>query len=196
MESLAQKHTNKTDEELVSLSLENEAFFGVLISRYQGKLISYIRRISNSSYEEAEDVLQETFIKVYYNLNGFDTNLKFSSWIYRITHNQVISHYRKKKARPQSADWETTEKVFKTISSEFDITGDLDQKYLKENLNKLIHNLSEKYQEVLILKFLEEKEYKEISDILKKPMGTIATLLSRAKKQLKKEIEKCQVELQ
>jgi RNA polymerase sigma-70 factor (ECF subfamily) len=59
----------------------------------------------------------------------------------------------------------------------------------KELVEKILQRMSEKYKEVLILKFLEEKDYKEISDILQKPMGSIATLINRAKKQFKKEVE-------
>src|SRR3989339_1384271 len=96
--------SQKTDEELVSLSLQNQDNYLFLIRRYQDKLLRYIQRISNVSLEDAEDILQEVFIKVYYKLNDFDPDLKFSSWIYRITHNQVISHYRKTQARPKTVE--------------------------------------------------------------------------------------------
>jgi RNA polymerase sigma-70 factor (ECF subfamily) len=68
----------KTDEEIVVLSLKNQEFFTYLIERYEEKLFRYIRRISNTTQEDAEDILQESFLKCYRNLNGFDTKLSKS----------------------------------------------------------------------------------------------------------------------
>jgi len=87
----------KEDSELVELSLKKQDYFYCLILRYQEKLLRYIRRISASSKEDAEDILQEVFMSVYKNLNDFDNSLKFSSWIYRIAHNKTVSHWRKQK---------------------------------------------------------------------------------------------------
>lgn len=185
----------KTDEELVKLSLRNQAVFGELIKRYQDKLLRYIYRLTNVSTEEAEDILQDTFIKIYYNLNGFDPRLSFSSWAYRITHNQVISAYRKKKVRPQGHAWSIDDDQVRELASKLDTKHDVDIDYLQQNIKSVLGQMDYKYREVLILKFLEEKDYKEISDILQKPMGTIATLISRAKKQFRAESEKLGFEL-
>ena len=86
-----------TDEALVKHSLQDENAFYFLMKRYEPVLLRYIHRMTQVSHEEAEDLLQEIFIKIYRNLNGFDTNLKFSTWVYRIPHNEIISQYRKKK---------------------------------------------------------------------------------------------------
>ncbi|MCD4760747.1 RNA polymerase sigma factor, partial [bacterium] len=158
------------------------------------KLLRYIRRISGLNIEDAEDVLQDVFIKVYQNLNSFDTSLKFSSWIYRITHNQVISNFRKKQARPQEISGDN-ELILNNIVSDLDMGRDIDLGYARENIDKILNSLDIKYREVLVLKFLEEKEYKEISDILKKPMGTVATLLNRAKKQFREKLVQSDIKL-
>lgn len=191
------KNTNiqeKTDEELVGLVLDDQEFFVYLMERYEKKLMNYILRISNIPYEEAEDVLQNIFIKVYKNINDFDKNLKFSSWIYRIAHNETINNFRKNKARPQvvreNKDDENNYLDLDRIASNIDIAREVNDKYLKKNIMQLLSKIDIKYREVLILKYIEEKDYKEMSDILKKPMGTIATLLNRAKKQFRKELEK------
>lgn len=173
---------NLSDEELVKLTLENQENFLYLINRYQDKLARYIRRIAGLNNEDIEDILQDVFIKIYQNINSFDDDLKFSSWIYRITHNEVIDNYRRRQARPQEITYDS-ENILNNIISDLDISREVDRKYLQDNLNKILDKLDLKYREVLILKFLEEKEYKEISDILKKPMGTVATLINRAKKQ-------------
>lgn len=188
-------YSEKTDEELASLLLEDQGFFLALMKRYEPRLLAYIFRISSSSREEAEDVLQDVFIKVYKNINSYDSSLKFSSWIYRITHNEVISNFRKKSARPQLVDVGMDDNVINRIASDFDVVKELDIKRTREIVVDFINKLPEKYREVMILKFIEEKDYKEISDILKKPMGTIATLINRAKKQMHKELLKEKKEL-
>ena len=182
----------KTDEELVKLTLKDREVFGELINQYQEKLFRYIRRISGISPEDAEDVLQEVFIKAYQNLNDFDASLKFSSWIYRITHNQAIDHFRKSKLRPTAADLdgEVNEAMLAQLIGGLDPVKELDNKILAGQIKKAFSSMDEKYREVLILKFLEGKDYKEISNIIKKPMGSVATLINRAKKQFQKEYGK------
>src|SRR3989339_1527280 len=176
----------KNDEELVALALKNQDFFACLVERYEPKLMRYVRRISAATQEDAEDLLQEIFVKVYRNLNDFDPDLKFSSWIYRIAHNQVISYWRKTKVRPQVLKFEADEDFLKFIATDEDLARDTERKFSGEEVRKMIENLDKKYKEVLVLKFLEGKDYKEISDILEKPLGTVATLINRAKKQFAK----------
>ncbi len=179
------------DDELVKLSLENQDYFYCLILRYEDKLLRYIRRISSSSKEDAEDILQEIFISVYKNLNDFDSNLKFSSWIYRIAHNKTVSHWRKIQSRPKTVSGDDEDNnLFDFIAGDDDLLKSLEQKCSAKQIRKIIFNLDDKYREVLVLRFLEDKDYKEISDILKKPMGTVATLINRAKKKFVEEFEK------
>lgn len=174
----------KTDEELVVLVLENPDYFLYLVRRYEEKLSRYMTRISNLDKDGVEDILQEVFIKVYKNLNGFDTSLKFSSWIYRITHNEVISNYRKFKNKTTAIRFDSEGGEFiKNIADDWDLEKELNLKDLKMDIGLILEKMNLKYREVLILRFLEEKSYSEISDILKKPEGTVATLLNRAKKQ-------------
>ncbi len=185
-----EKYQDKTDEELVGLTLENQEYFLYLIKRYEEKLLRYITRISNSNREDAEDILQEVFIKTYQNLNDFDLSLKFSSWIYRICHNRVISNYRKTKNNPKIISMDSDNIFLKNLATDLDLNEEINRRDIKNKFNRVLAKLDKKYREVLILRLLEEKDYKEISDILKKPMGTVATLISRAKKQFKKEYEK------
>lgn len=175
---------NKKDFELVELSLQNSDYFLCIVKKYEDPLMRYIRRITNINFEDAEDMLQEIFIKVYTNLNGFDSNLKFSSWIYRITHNEIISNFRKRKVRPEKISSEMNEDVLEKIKSDLNIEKNFDQNILKEKLNQIINQLDIKYREVIILKYLEDKTYEEISDIIKKPTNTVGTLINRAKNKL------------
>ena len=177
-----------SDTELVKLTLVNQDNFVYLVDRYKGKLSSYIKRLTNANNEDAEDILQEVFIKVYLNLNDFNKDLKFSSWIYRITHNQVISGHRKLKARPEGYAVDLDDQLAKSLAAEIDIKGQVDVKILQTTINQVLDKLDVKYRDVLVLKFLEEKSYQEISDILKKPLGTVASLMNKAKLEFKLEV--------
>lgn len=181
--------TEKKDEELVALTLENSDIYQVLVERYEEKLMRYVMRISASSREDAEDILQDVFLSAYRNLNEFDQDLKFSSWIYRITHNKVISHYRKKNARPKTTTYEGDSELINILSSDEDIAKELEKRQKSDEVREILDTLDERYREVLVLKFLEDKDYKEISDILEKPMGTVATLINRAKKQFRERLK-------
>jgi RNA polymerase sigma-70 factor, ECF subfamily len=186
---------NLKDEDLVLLSLQNEDDFLFLMKRYEKKLLNYIFKISDFSHDEAEDILQEVFIKVFKNLNDFDLDMKFSSWIYRITRNQTISHFRKNKNLFNNLTSEENDYFLNNIESEIDLEKEIDQRIiLKSNLKIILSNLDYKYREALILRFLEEKEYKEISEILEKPIGTVATLIRRSKDKFIKEAKKTNIE--
>ncbi len=185
---------NKTDEQVVILTLQNQDYYLCLMKRYETKLLNYILKISNINKEDAEDILQEVFIKAYQNLNDFDLNFKFSNWIYSIAHNTTISAFRKKGVRPQTVSWEDKD-LNNILESTLDVENTSLQKLTYKQILKIINRLPLKYKDVLILKFIEGKDYREISDILHKPMGTVATLINRAKKSLKQELKKEDIKL-
>lgn len=178
---------SKTDNDLVEMAISDPESFLCLSKRYEEKLLRYIIRISKFSRTDAEDVLQEVFIKTYYNLNGFDPELKFSSWIYRIAHNETISAIRKKVARPTvSLELGDVER----FSDAFDMTKELDNSLDRKIIDEALSNLDKKYREVLVLRFLDEKDYVEIADILEKPVSTVGNLILRGKKLFKEEYRK------
>ncbi len=179
---------NLSDAELVKLSLANQNDFLYLVDRYKGKLMNYIRRLTNINDDDAEDILQEVFIKVYLNLNDFNADLKFSSWIYRITHNQVISNHRRLKARPEGYAVNIDDQAALGLAADIDIVAEADLQIVKQNITKVLNKLDQKYRDILVLKFLEEKNYQEISDIIRKPPGTVASTINKAKQEFKKEL--------
>ena len=184
-----EKVTSKTsDADIISLVLSDKQYYGHIVRRYEQKLTRYIKRLTVLSQEDLSDLLQDIFIKAFINIRKFDTSLSFSSWIYRITHNETISFARKKKVRSNTMAIEDTEDLIMNISTEEDIEKEHSVKMETEILQKVLQEIKEKYREILILRFLEEKEYNEISDILKIPSGTVATRISRAKASL---LKKC-----
>ena len=187
-----------SDEQLVQLSLKDQDSFYYLIERYEPKILRYIKRITNISPEESEDLLQEIFIKVYRNLNRFNRKLKFSSWVYRIAHNEIINQYRKKKSYSAAIDLFTenddTDYLAGFISEALEIDNDYISRENAEKVRAALAKLPDKYREVLILRYFEDQSYKEISDILRKPAGTVATLINRAKSKFRKIAQQHQLE--
>ena len=187
-----------SDEQLVQLSLKDQDSFYYLIERYEPKILRYIKRITNISPEESEDLLQEIFIKVYRNLNRFNRKLKFSSWVYRIAHNEIINQYRKKKSYSATIDSfaenDDTDYLSGFIGEALDIDNDYISRENAEKVRAALAKLPDKYREVLILRYFEDQSYREISDILRKPAGTVATLINRAKSKFKKIAQQHQLE--
>ncbi len=181
-----------TDKELIILAKNNPEVFGILIERYQGQLFHYIRRLTQLSQDDIDDLLQEIFIKIYQKLNEYDLKLKFSSWAYRIAHNHIIDYFRKINARPKTNRMEDYE-WDKIVFAGFEIEKELIDKDCMQKIKQSVQNLPIKYREILILRFLEEKSYEEIMHILKKPKGSIATLVARGRKKLKQDLIKNKV---
>jgi RNA polymerase sigma-70 factor (ECF subfamily) len=182
-----------TDEELAKKALKNNDYFAEIIERYEEKLFRYLKRLTGFEKQDIEDILQEVFIKIYRNLNNFDASLSFSSWAYRITHNEAVNQIKKHKRKYTYAlesEEKDTVSLIKVLKSDDDVKDRVIKKEESRIIKKILYKIPKKYRDVLVLYYLEDMDYSEISDILKKPMGTVATLLSRAKKKLKEQIKK------
>jgi len=180
----------KSDREIILLAQKEVDYFACLFHRYESKMMHYILKISACSTEEGQDILQEAFIKIWKNLHSFDPTLPFSSWLYRIVHNETISYWRKSKTRDNQITLhkELTEYLHPLLD-ENSLKAD-DNLDLAKFINKVLEKMKTDYKEVLILKYMENLSYEEISDVLRIPEGTVATRLNRAKKAFIKESNK------
>jgi RNA polymerase sigma-70 factor (ECF subfamily) len=164
--------------------------YGELVSRYQKRLVLYVHHLIGMT-EEAEDIVQNVFVKAYQNLDSFDTSRKFSSWIYRIAHNEAVN-YLKKRSRRRLVSWEditTSKDKLETADTEKSPEELWISQELEVEMKQAIEKLPLKYQKVLTLRYYMDKSYKEISVIIDKPQNTVGTLLNRAKKKLLRIIE-------
>jgi RNA polymerase sigma-70 factor (ECF subfamily) len=171
---------NMSDEEIVLLILKGDKdLFEEIVKRYESKLKRYILRITYRR-ELVDDILQNVFIKIYKNLYSFDKKLKFSSWIYRITHNEAINFgkagFMKKFI---SLDF------FYHFGTEDESIEKYEKNENAEMIKKSLDKLDTKYREPLYLFYFEDKNYGEISDILRVPVKTVGTLIHRAKLKIK-----------
>lgn len=167
------------DEELVSIVREeDQELYSEIVKRYQDKLFRYVSNIINDDHK-ATDIVQQTFIKAFINLNGFDVKKNFSNWIYRIAHNETMNLIKKyKKEISLLPDFE--------IFSDDNVEDEYTKKETISEVKKCLRKIPLNYSEPLSLFFLEEKTYEEISDILRLPISTVGTRISRAKILMKK----------
>ena len=174
-----------SDEQIARRARTDKEEFAILIERYGAKLSRYLERLGLSVREDREDVLQNVFIKAYRNLNSFDLDLSFSSWIYRIAHNEAMSFFRAKKARPAVTLDENGEALLFDIRDESaDTAAASDARLSRALLAEALAALPDNYRDVLTLRYFEERSYSDISDILQLPVGTVSTLIHRAKRSL------------
>ena len=147
--------------------------YSEIIRRYQTKLLRYANSILGDSHK-AQDAVQEGFIKAYVNLNSFKPNKKFSSWLYRIVHNQAINQIDKHQ-RHQMTD------IDFDIDSGVNLEDEVIRKQLIKEAQTCLKEMPVIYREPLTLYYLEEKSYEEISEIMRLPLGTVGTRINRAK---------------
>ena len=168
-----------SDEELaVYIYSEEKEAYREVVERYQDKLLRYVGSLVGNK-DKAEDVVQEAFIKAYINLRSFNTKRKFSSWIYRIAHNEAINYIKK-----YSKETRLDDKQAEKLVGKSNIEEELERKEAIKILGKCLNKLPVKYKSVLVLYYLEDYSYEEISDILRIPTGTVGTRLNRGKKML------------
>jgi RNA polymerase sigma-70 factor (ECF subfamily) len=171
-----------TDEELVTRITKGETeLFSEIIERYGDKLSRYVQRIINQEREEVEDVVEDTLIAAYKNLNSYKSGYKFSSWIYRIGHNRAIDWMRKQKIKTENI--EGMEEVIGNGDEE--IEDGLIRAEDQEKVWRMLGKLPEREREILELYYFEDQNYEDIADILEISTNNVAVRLNRAKKKLK-----------
>ncbi len=169
----------QSDEQIAGLVQAGKAdFFEILVVRYEKKITRYGRKFI-SEHEDIEDTVQNIFLKAYENIQSFDVKRKFSTWLYRIAHNEFINVMKKKKRSPLSLFEFDTFLPQKLIQD--DIHQNVLDKELHELLNKCISSLDVKYREPLVLYYFEEMNYQEISEIMRIPVSTVGVRLKRGR---------------
>lgn len=173
-----------TDEEIArQVQNGDRESFGILVTRYEAKMERYARKFLSRS-DDISDVVQEVFIKAYVNIQSFDSTRKFSSWLYRIAHNEYVNTLKKKSHSPLYLfDFDTL--LPHLFSS--DVTDrSSNERDMKNMLNQCLDKLDSKYREPLILYYFEEMNYQEIAEVLHIPISTVGVRLNRGKLMLQK----------
>lgn len=173
----------KDDYELIQLCIKgNQDAFAELVTRYKNLVYSVILRMVND-HEEANDLAQEVFIKVYKNLDKYNPEYKFSTWIMRITTNLVIDYRRKKKQETISIDNMDVEPTCETTP---------EISYIKKEqstiVNAAVKNLPDMYRIPIVLYHQQGLSYQEIGDIIGEPLSKVKNRIFRGRKMLKENL--------
>ncbi len=153
-----------------------------LVERYQDRLLRYGRSLL-FDHTDLEDIVQEVFIKAYQNIQSFDTERKFSPWIYRIAHNSFVNHGKRKSN--SFVDYFDLEVFLPYYPDKTNIEKEVDRIELTKDVEVALSKIDDKYREPLALYFLDNLSYQEIADVLHIPINTVGIRILRGKEKLK-----------
>jgi RNA polymerase sigma-70 factor (ECF subfamily) len=181
-----------TDEELISRFQHGEIHaFELIVERYKDQLLNFVYRFLGSQ-EQAEDILQETFLRVYRNRHAYRRVAKFSTWIYTIAGNLARTELRKRNRRRlfSISDMGVEDKDYEVADEVFNPESYVDTILHEEVIQREINNLSPKFREVIILRDIQELSYEEIAKVLRIPIGTVKSRVNRARLRLQTQLKK------
>ncbi len=181
-----------SDRELVIQALENKAAYALIVRRYEAPLLRYIVRVMREDFGAAQKLLMEVFIKTYIFLNEYDDSISFSSWIYRIAHDEIAEYLPHQKGESGALEKDYDSSVFSAIVDTFGLKDETDQAYSTtvDEVRAAVDHLESRFRDVVLLKFFEEKTHEEIADILRLPLKLVETLLHEAAEKLKNYLKK------
>ena len=178
-----------TDEELIARFQEgDEQAYVELVNRYRDRLMSFIYRFVNDM-EKAEDLVQDTLMKLYTHRSYYRNIAKFSTWIYTIASNLAKTELRKRKRRPQKLisqmglegqNWD--------VPDEDRTNEEIEVQFNETQIQRAMMTLPLHFRTAVILRDIQELSYEEISNILNVPLGTVKSRINRARLQLQEEL--------
>jgi RNA polymerase sigma-70 factor (ECF subfamily) len=189
-------YRDQTDQEVVARARKGiEAAYRELIGRYQRPVLSLIYRLVRDR-ELAEDLTQDTFIKVLNAIDRYDPKHKFSSWIFKIAHNTAIDQLRKKNPATLSLDGsphaESNDEIeassFTAVSSDENPEEYTASREIGREIEGALAELRPEYRTAIVLWHVEGRPYEEIAEIMELPLGTVKTFIHRARNELKKRL--------
>lgn len=189
---MAPEAVQTTDEELVAAVLRGEReLFGALVERYQGRLVNYLYRLLRS-VEDAHELSQEVFIKVYQALDRYDPRYRFSTWIFRVAQNAAIDEIRKRRVRLVSFEGREDEageaREWEPESPARGPYGELRNAERGGAIQQAIDKLPWEYRELIVLRHFGELSYDDIASLKAMPLGTVKNKLFRGRQMLKEEL--------
>ena len=176
-----------TDSQVVQQFLDGDPrSFGELVDRYDKRLLNFVYRTVGDR-ERAQDLVQETFVRVYRHLHRFDQTKKFSTWIYTIAGNLAKNELRNRSRNPLvlfqtiKKNWEADHRPLEWEDTKLRPDDLFRKRHLKEMVEKSVAQLPEHHRIVFVLRELEGKTYEEIADITGCNLGTVKSRLNRAR---------------
>jgi len=188
---------NLPDADVVALAQQGrDSAFRELIRRYERPVFSLIYRMVRDR-ELAEDLAQDTFIKVLNHIDRYRPEFKLSSWLFKIANNVAIDHLRRRQLDTVSIDGSPHAQTKDAIeATSFDVVGqqesaldEMEARELGGAIERAIATLRPEYRSCIMLRHVEGRSYEEIAATLDLPLGTVKTYIHRARHELRKELE-------
>ena len=180
-----------TDEELIARFQKGDVqAFDTLVRRYKDQLLNYVFRfVGNRS--DAEDIVQETFLRVYKNKHYYKEIAKFSTWVYTIAGNLAKTELRRRKRRKifSVSNFVNEEKDYDIPDLEKNPEREVDGTIKDDIIQRAIEKLPPKFKEVILLRDVQGFSYEEISQILNIPLGTVKSRVNRGRLKLQEDLK-------
>jgi RNA polymerase sigma-70 factor, ECF subfamily len=174
---------------------ESKALFEELALQYMDMLYSTALRMTRNT-QEAEDLVQDTYLRAFRFFNKFEVGTNFKAWIFRILTNTFINKYRKKVRLPKQVELEKVsfliedKDALKEPSDLNDVDDEMTEKIFDDQVNRALEKLSEDFREIILLADVEGLSYKEIADKVGIPIGTVMSRLFRGRRMLQKSLRR------
>ena len=173
-----------SDEKLILRFQEGDInAYNELVKRYKDRLFNFVLRYFNNA-EQAEDVDQDTLIKLYTHASYYKNIAKYSTWIFTIAKNNALTELRKNKRKQTDSLWTEDGKVIDINSKEESLESKVQNEIAIDQLNKFLDEIPENFRMAVVLRDFQELSYEEISTILEIPIGTIKSRINRGRIQL------------
>src|SRR6056297_3427597 len=190
--SRAELHKMSDEDLMEQFQSGYEQAFNLLVDRYQDRLHNFLYRYTHN-HQDCEDLVQETFFRVFRSRHSYERIAKFSTWMYTIAINLAKSLYKKKKRMTKVTihkDPDDSEDRPMKLE-DTDILPDdlLHEKMCIDELEKALKELSDDFREVVVLRDIQQLSYEEISEIADLPMGTVKSRINRGRAQLQELLE-------
>ncbi|MDG2287604.1 MAG: sigma-70 family RNA polymerase sigma factor [Candidatus Marinimicrobia bacterium] len=178
-----------TDEKLIARFQDGDInAYNELVHRYKDRLLNFVFRYFNNR-EQAEDVVQDTMIKLYTHASYYKNIAKFSTWIYTIAKNNALTELRKNKRKQTVSLWTNEGKPIDIEMKDELLEQTVYNKMAVEELNKYLDEIPENFRIAVVLRDFQELSYEEISKILEIPLGTIKSRINRGRIQLSEKMK-------
>jgi len=173
-----------SDEKLILRFHEGDInAYNELVKRYKDRLLNFVLRYFNN-VEQAEDVVQDTLIKLYTHASYYKDVAKFSTWIFTIAKNNALTELRKNKRKKTDSLWTDDGQVIDINSKQESLDSKVQNEIAIDQLNKFLDEIPENFRMAVVLRDFQELSYDEISKILEIPIGTIKSRINRGRIQL------------
>jgi len=191
IENEVQSKPQTSDEELIARFQEGDNYaFDLLVKRYKDPLLNFVFRFLGDR-TEAEDIVQETFLRLFKNKHYYKEIAKFSTWIYTIAGNLAKTELRRRRRRKifSISHFMSLEKDYDIPDESHSPEQDANSQITDAIIQKAIQKLSPKFKEVIVLRDIQGLSYEEIAEIVHIPLGTVKSRVNRARLKLQEDLK-------